>query len=42
MKSGNFTGAQNKLDGNTEYVNSISELVEVCEKEGYIPRFYID
>lgn len=41
MKSGKFTAAQNK-DENGEYVNSISELVEICEKEGFIPRFYID
>ena len=41
MKSGNFTAAQNKSD-NGEYVDSIAELVELCEKEGYIERFYID
>lgn len=41
MKSGKFTAAQNKAETG-EYVDSISELVEICEKEGFIPRFYID
>ena len=41
MKSGKFTAAQNKADQG-EFVDSISELVEICEKEGFIPRFYID
>lgn len=41
MKSGKFTAAQNKSE-NGEFIDSISELVELCEKEGFIPRFYID
>lgn len=41
MKSGNFTANQNKTE-NGEFVDSISELVEICEKEGFIPRFYAD
>lgn len=41
MKSGNFTANQNKTE-NGEFVDSISELVEICEKEGFIPRFYTD
>lgn len=41
MKSGNFTAAQNKADKG-EYVNSISELVSICEKEGFIPRYYVE
>lgn len=41
MKSGKFTAAQNKAESG-EYVDSFSELVEVCEKDGFIPRFYID
>ena len=41
MKSGKFTAAQNKAETG-EYVDSISELVELCEKQGYIERFYID
>ena len=40
MKSGKFTAAQNKAETG-EYVDSISELVELCEREGFIPRFYI-
>ena len=40
MKSGKFTAQQNKAETG-EYVDSISELVELCEKEGFIPRFYI-
>lgn len=41
MKSGKFTAAQNKGE-NGEFVDSISEFVLICEKEGFIPRFYID
>ena len=41
MKSGKFTAAQNKAEQG-EYVDSISELVEICESEGFIPRFYIE
>ena len=41
MKSGKFTAAQNKAESG-EFVDSISELVEICEKEGFIPRFYIE
>lgn len=41
MKSGKFTAAQNKAEKG-EYVDSVSELVAMCEKEGFIPRFYID
>ncbi len=40
MKSGKFTAAQNKAESG-EYVDSISELVEVCEREGFIPRYYV-
>lgn len=40
MKSGKFTAAQNKAETG-EFVDSIAELVELCEKEGFIPRFYI-
>lgn len=39
MKSGNFTAAQNKVQDDN-YINSISELVAICETEGFIPRFY--
>lgn len=41
MKSGKFTAAQNKAEKG-EFVDSIGELVELCEKEGYIERFYVD
>lgn len=41
MKSGKFTAAQNKAESG-EYVDSFSELVEVCEREGFIPRYYTD
>lgn len=41
MKSGKFTAAQNKAESG-EFVDSISELVSICEKEGFIPRYYTD
>lgn len=41
MKSGKFTAAQNKAE-NGEFVDSIAELVMICEKDGFIPRFYSD
>ena len=40
MKSGKFTAQQNKTE-NGEFIDSISELVEICEKEGFIPRYYV-
>ena len=41
MKSGKFTEAQNKAERG-EAVDSVSELVAICEKEGFIPRYYTD
>ena len=41
MKSGNFTAAQNKSESG-EFVDSIGELIELCEKDGYIERYYIE
>ena len=41
MKSGKFTAAQNKAE-NGEFLDSISEFVLLCEKEGFIARFYTD
>lgn len=41
MKSGKFTAAQNKVESG-EFIDSISELVAICEKEGFIPRYYVD
>lgn len=41
MKSGAFTAAQNKnLKG--DEIDSIGELVAICERQGYIERFYIE
>ena len=39
MKSGKFTAAQNKAESG-EYVDSVGELVAICEKDGFIPRYY--
>lgn len=41
MKSGRFTEAQNKTEKG-EAVDSVSELVNICEKQGFIPRYYVD
>jgi len=41
MKSGKFTAAQNKANEDG-VLNSISELVMICEKEGFIERYYTD
>lgn len=41
MKSGAFTGAQNKTETG-ECIDSIGELVQICETEGFIPRYYVD
>lgn len=40
-KSAKFTAAQNKED-KSDFVDSIGELVAMCEKEGFIPRFPTD
>lgn len=40
MKSGKFTAAQNKAEKG-EYVDSVGELVMLCEKDGFIPRYYV-
>ena len=40
-KSAKFTAAQNKEDKN-DFVDSVGELVTLCEKEGFIPRFATD
>lgn len=39
MKSGKWTAAQNKAEGG-EIIDSVGELIELCEKQGYIERFY--
>ena len=41
MKSGKFTAAQNKAESG-DFVDSIGELIEMCEKEGYIERYYVE
>ena len=41
MKSGNFTALQNKQEKG-DFVDSIGELIEMCEKQGYIEKFYIE
>ena len=41
MKAGKFTAAQNKAE-NGEYVDSVSELVALCERDAFIPRYYTD
>ena len=41
MKSGKFTAAQNKAESG-EFIDSIGELIELCEREGYIERFYVE
>ena len=41
MKSGKFTAAQNKAESG-EFVDSVGELIEMCEKQGYIERYYIE
>ena len=41
MKSGKFTAVQNK-EAASEDIDCIGSLVAICEKEGFIPRFYVD
>ena len=41
MKSGKFTALQNK-ENESELVDSVGEIVELCEKQGFIPRYYVD
>ena len=40
-KSAKFTAAQNKENKN-DFVDSVGELVALCEKEGFIPRYATD
>lgn len=41
MKSGKWTAAQNKVESE-EDINSIGELVALCERQGFIPKYYVD
>jgi len=40
MKSGKWTAAQNKAEEN-ELVDSIGELVAICERDGFIPKYHV-
>ena len=40
-KSAKFTAAQNK-EQKSDFVDSVGELVALCEREGFIPRFPTD
>ena len=40
MKSGKFTAAQNKAESG-EFIDSFSEFFSLCEKDGFVPRYYI-
>ena len=40
-KSAKFTAAQNK-EQKADYVDSIGELIAMCERDGFIPRFATD
>ena len=37
-KTAKFTAAQNKEDKD-EYVDSVGELISICERDGFIPRY---
>lgn len=41
MKAGKWTAQQNKTDDN-ELIDSIGELVALCESDGFIPKYLID
>ena len=41
MKSGSFTALQNKQE-QQQGIDSIGEIVAICESKGFIPRYYID
>lgn len=41
MKSGKWTAAQNKTE-ESEAIDSVGELVAMCESQGFIPKFYTD
>ena len=41
MKQGNFTAAQQK-DVTDGVVDSVGELVAMCERDKFIPRYYVD
>lgn len=41
MKSGKFQAVQNK-DTKENAIDAVSEIVAICESEGFIPRYYKD
>lgn len=41
MKAGKWTAQQNKEEGN-DAIDSVGELVAICERDGFIPKFFID
>lgn len=41
MKDAKFTAAQNKAESG-EYVSAIDEFILMCERDGFIPRYYVD
>lgn len=41
MKNGKFTAAQNKQQDSDNF-DAVCAVVALCEKEGFIPRYYVD
>lgn len=41
MKAGKWTAAQNKTAEN-ELIDSVGELVALCERDGFIPKYFTD
>ena len=41
MKAGKWTAQQNKEEGN-DAIDSIGELVALCERDGFIPKYYTE
>lgn len=41
MKSAKFTAAQNKAESDN-FIDSIGEMVALCEAEGFIPKYHTD
>ena len=41
MKAGKWTAQQNKTEEN-ELIDSVGELVAICERDGFIPKFFVE
>ena len=41
MKAGKWTAQQNKTE-DSELIDSVGELVALCEKDGFIPKFFVE